>query len=212
METHHYIELDKLPFVLEVLLFVSLTKCRAFSAVLCASVKGRDNFIDFLYRWFKGFRTHFESFVKSETDILSMDSREIRALRKEIAQGMSDARGNIFDLCWYGHDDAVIELLDLGRDVNDRNELKRHTGLLHICAEKNNISLMRRLLPYNPDLNIRDRLLRTPLFYAAEKNNTECLQFLLEHGADPNSAERNDSPLLYWAINFSSLETLKTIF
>ena len=83
---------------------------------------------------------------------------------------------------------------------------------MHICAEKNNFSLLRRLLPYRPDLNIRDRLLRTPLFYAAEKSNTECLQLLLENGADPNSSDRNDSPLLYWAINFSNIDILKTLF
>ena len=96
--------------------------------------------------------------------------------------------------------------------MNDRNELKRHTALLHICAEKNNLELMKRLIPYKPELDIRDRLLRTPLFYAAEKNNLECLVFLLENGADPNFSDRNDSPLLYWAINFSSLEILTTLF
>ena len=83
---------------------------------------------------------------------------------------------------------------------------------MHICAEKNNLALMKRLMPYKPDLNVQDRLLRTPLYYAAEKSNVECLVFLLENGASPNSMDRNDSPLLYWAINFASLEVLKTLF
>lgn len=143
---------------------------------------------------------------------MMMDNKQVRALRKAIALDKHDKDGNIFDLCWNGKNEAVIQKLDHGLDINDRNEMKRHTSLLHICAEKNNLTLMKRLMPYKPDVNIRDRLLRTPLFYAAEKSNIEILKFLLDNGADPNAADRNNSPLLYWAINFSSLEVLKMLF
>ena len=209
---YDYIRLDKVPFVLELLLFVSLTKCRVFSGVMCAADRGRSSFMRFMSHWFRGFRIHFKKFIKSDMDIMMMDNKQVRALRKEIALDKHEKDGNIFDLCWNGKNDAVISKLNDGKDINDRNELKRHTSLLHIVSEKNNLDLLKRLMNYKPDINIRDRLLRTPLFYAAEKSNVEICRYLLENGADPNAMDRNNSPLLYWAINFSSLEILKLLF
>ena len=209
---YDYIRLDKIPFVLELLLFVSLTKCRVFNGVLCAADRGRSNFMRFISNWFRGFKIHYKKFIKSEMDIMMMDNKQVRALRKEIALDKHEKDGNIFDLAWNGKNEAVISKLNDGKDINDRNELKRHTSILHICAEKNNLALMKKLMPYNPDINIRDRLLRTPLFYAAEKSNMPVLKFLLENGADPNAMDRNNSPLVYWAINFSSLEVIKTLY
>ncbi|CAF4434480.1 unnamed protein product [Rotaria magnacalcarata] len=54
--------------------------------------------------------------------------------------------------------------------------------------------MIRLLVKYGADLNVRDEDGQTPLFYAANSGNISCLTLLLELGAD-RSIVNNDGEL-----------------
>lgn len=65
------------------------------------------------------------------------------------------------------------------------------------------------LRPFNPDINLRDRLLATPLFYAVNHGNLEMVKLLIDAGADVNAKDRVGVSLAYFSIGCSTLEILK---
>ena len=205
--------LTKIPFSLTILFFTSLTRCHSFRTVLSAFERSEINPLAFLNAWFQNFFLYNKTFIKSQLDINLMNHKQIRRLRKNIAAEKEQLRHgeSIFDMAWQGNNERVLFLLQSGGEINARNDLKRHTAILHIAAEKNNLELIDIAMRYGADLNIRDRLLRTPLFFAAEKNNYEALEKLIGLGADVNALDRKNSPLMYWAMNSGDLRTLKII-
>lgn len=99
----------------------------------------------------------------------------------------------------------------MGYDVDDRNSERRHNSLMHIIAEKNLFDLLDLLLPFRPDIDSRDRLMMTPLFYAAKNDNFEMFKRLIELGADVNAVDRKGVTVVYFVIAAASLKYLKVL-
>jgi ankyrin repeat protein len=106
--------------------------------------------------------------------------------------------------------DVIKMLLEFGADVNTKMEIKfkNHSdsdGLVHIIRDE----LAGGLLQWSPlhlatcygqdivallivkgaDVNIQDRIGRTPLHWIAQEGQTEIAELLLAKGADPNKRD-----------------------
>lgn len=138
-----------------------------------------------------------------------MKKNELKNLRKDIFSQQDVS--SIFDLAWNGMINEVKNLLEKGEDVNSRNGKKRHTSLLHIAAEKNNFKLFEILLLFKPNLDVQDRLLMTPLFYALKHNNYEFAEALLQNGAEVNVRDRYDCLLVYRILESKGLKEVKLL-
>lgn len=210
------LQLERIPFVLELVLFAALTKCHPFQQATSAFFTTDFNPIFFLSLWFNNFFLFHKKFIKSNFDIFLMSHKQVRNLRKAIAEEkkkFDKQRVSVFDMAWEGKNSEVKKLLQKGMDVDARNELHRHTGLMHIAAEKNNIELIKILIEnFGADVNIRDRLMKTPLFYAVEAGSKEVVRLLISYGGDLDAEDRNQSPLMYWALNISDLEMVQILY
>lgn len=89
-----------------------------------------------------------------------------------------------------------------------KNGKKAHYSLLHIAAEKNYVELLDILSNFDVDVNIRNRLLITPIYYAVENKNIEFVRRLIEMGADLNLEDKNGSTVFYWAVYMADISTL----
>ena len=172
----------------------------------------KSNNLVFLANWFKSFHKIHKRFIKSYRDLWMMDSKDVRTLRKIIWESKDwDKDKCIFNLAWEGKTSEVKKILLQGKDVNMRNGKKAHWGLLHIAVYKQNYELFDLLIKCGADVNIRNRLLMTPIFYAVEMKDHYLIRKLHELGAELNIQEKNGSSLFYWAIFSSDLQTLKVI-
>jgi len=54
----------------------------------------------------------------------------------------------------------------------------------HMAAYDGNLSFIKDMLPFVPDINIEGDIGNTPLHYAVMKAHLEAVQFLLNNGAD----------------------------
>jgi len=89
-----------------------------------------------------------------------------------------------------------------------KNGKKAHYSLLHIAAEKNYVELLDILSNFDVDVNIRNRLLITPIYYAVENKNISFVRRLIEMGADLNLEDKNGSAVFYWAVYMADISTL----
>ena len=79
--------------------------------------------------------------------------------------------------------------------IND-NEPK-----LHIAAARGNLTLLQEL-PLETNINEKDSLEKTALFWATENGHERVVEYLLTHGAEVNAADKNGlTPLLIAAQN-----------
>ena len=84
----------------------------------------------------------------------------------------------------YGDNDAVKRLLDLGADVNARNEVNA-TALMWATDD---VEKVRLLVARGADVNARSDDGRTPLMIASKRNGSaDVVKLLLERGADPSA-------------------------
>ena len=60
----------------------------------------------------------------------------------------------------------------------------RLAGNLHRAAQLNEIDRMREYIAKGADVNAKDRIGVTPLFYTANDGSVEAARLLLKHGAD----------------------------
>lgn len=68
----------------------------------------------------------------------------------------------------------------------------RDTTALHVAIEKENVSMLKELLKYNPPIDKPDKDGLSPLMCAASKNNKEIIKILLDNGADVNYQNENN--------------------
>jgi len=84
--------------------------------------------------------------------------------------------------------DAAEMLLKFGGDVNITDERKRETALMR-AAESGNMRLMAILMPYKPDLDLRDAQGQTALMKAVRGRKMSAVKILLKEKADINGTD-----------------------
>ena len=76
---------------------------------------------------------------------------------------------------------------------------------LHSASAQGHLQVVRYLLRYGVDINIRDSGLETPLLLSSWKGHSDVIQCLLEHGADVNLRDQfQHTPLMlavYWGVD-----------
>lgn len=100
----------------------------------------------------------------------------------------------------YAADRCVVSivklLMDNGADPNFRPIYDEEPPALHASVLRNNPSVVDLFLLYeNTDVNFKDSLERTALYYAVNNGFLECADVLLYHGANPNFASPEATPL-----------------
>lgn len=105
--------------------------------------------------------------------------------------------------CWSKSDAVVKYLLDLGADLEIKDEWiekgTKHGGTpLHWACRRNNIDAVKLLLKRGADIKSTDAQGATPLHWACKNHNLEILAELLNAGAAINAVDTNgDTPLHY---------------
>lgn len=97
----------------------------------------------------------------------------------------------------HGFTKCIDILLENGADVNAHT--KNSTYILHMVAEKGDISLLEKLVEKgnNLDLNPRDNKNSTPLQLAIENDHPELATKLIQLGADINTQDNDGNSPLY---------------
>jgi ankyrin repeat protein len=90
-----------------------------------------------------------------------------------------------------GYISRVQSLLEQGANINTRDEKNHGTPILSNAAALGRNELVSLLLSKGADIEVRDRLGKTPLMYAAGVGQVSTVQLLLSKGADKNSTDRN---------------------
>jgi predicted transcriptional regulator with HTH domain len=91
---------------------------------------------------------------------------------------------SLIDEIQQGRISKAIELIEQGLvDVNEADKLY-NWGALHLAVRDNKVALVRTLIQYGADLELRDRTGQTPLHRAAYWGRTDLVVMLIEHGAD----------------------------
>ena len=106
----------------------------------------------------------------------------------------------------------IKHLISKGADVNAVNSKSQNA--LHIAASKSNLKVLQFLYEtYKFDINSKDSLNRTPLYYAALNSHYKNVKYLCEHGADlyfQTTDERgNPLNLIFITIKEESYDILK---
>lgn len=134
----------------------------------------------------------------------------MRNFRSRIYYALEN-NGWLFDLAEQKKYTELKDALNTGINVNVKNGLRKFKGLLHIAARLRDNELLDMLLPYNPDIDLRDRKVMTPLFYAIENRDIDMARRLLEMGADVNVRDEHNATPFYFAVYCCNLEMLKLL-
>lgn len=78
-----------------------------------------------------------------------------------------------------------------------------------MAAQQNSLELLDILCNFPIDVNIKNRVLIAPIYYAVENKNLEFVKRLIQMGADLNMEDKNGSTCFYWAVYMADLPTLK---
>jgi ankyrin repeat protein len=97
-------------------------------------------------------------------------------------QEMDDLR-TALSLAFLGAKKELLQLIDAGRvDVNTVDTTRR--SLLHIAAREGHDQLVSELVRRGANVNARDFIHYTPLFYAIENDHVSIAHQLIEMGSD----------------------------
>ncbi|KAF4969079.1 hypothetical protein FZEAL_10300 [Fusarium zealandicum] len=130
-----------------------------------------------------------------------------------------------FEWGWYGtpllqaalggQPEVVQLLLDKGADPNYRLQSKINHGktVIHAAAEGGNVKALEAILKAveDPDLEVRDFKLRTPLFYACVEGREEMVEYLLEKGVSTDVVLTTGGNLTPGIIDGGSVKILNRV-
>ncbi|MFZ4762866.1 MAG: ankyrin repeat domain-containing protein [Alphaproteobacteria bacterium] len=118
------------------------------------------------------------------------------------ASGYSDIRKQRYD--------HITLLLQYGANVKQACTGRYQETPLHQAAEKGDVNLIYLLLEHGADVNARDQMGRTPLFYIFT-GTPEAANLLLHSGADPETVNQQNSTPLHTAIYFSNPDMVELL-
>jgi Ankyrin repeats (3 copies) len=205
-----FVELPGIPLSLQVLLFTMLTKTKMWHKLLKNPSNHKRNRVEFLTDWFMGFKQRYSNYILCDSCPYWYDIKEMRNFRSRIYYALEN-NGWLFDLAEQKKYTELKDALNTGINVNVKNGLRKFKGLLHIAARLRDNELLDMLLPYNPDIDLRDRKVMTPLFYAIENRDIDMARRLLEMGADVNVRDEHNATPFYFAVYCCNLEMLKLL-
>ena len=115
---------------------------------------------------------------------------------------MKDAKGYtpILYAIRYNNHHALQELLNVNADVTYKNS--KHMNALHLAVLKKDIMIVKMIITYIKNVNVKTITGDTALHYACTYQLFDIIQILLKHGADPNiyEYENNLYPIYYSVI------------
>ncbi|CAG9861443.1 unnamed protein product [Phyllotreta striolata] len=113
-----------------------------------------------------------------------------------------------------GNVNGVQRLLEVEQKNQEKNDVKKMLSKcsvditpLHLAAKLGNIDILKMIMPYFTDVNIRTNQGITPLLLAAREGHSQCVQVLLHYDAKVAMADyvNNMTPVHYSAKNGHSL-------
>lgn len=78
------VDLYRIPITTQVCLYTCLAKCKLWPKMMTCVPTNKPNSLAYLTTWFGSFRGKWARFLKSIQDLWTMNSKEVRALTKEI--------------------------------------------------------------------------------------------------------------------------------
>lgn len=205
-----FIELPGVSLTLQVLLYTMLMKTKMWQKLLKNPSSNKRNRVEFLTDWFMGFKQKYSKYVLCDTCPYSYDLKDMRNLRNRIYFALED-NGWLFELAEAKKYDELKAALNTGIDVNARNGLRKFKGLLHMAARLKDEALLDLLVPYNPNVNLVDRKVMTPLYYSIENKDISMIRRLLSMGADLSVRDEHNATPFYYAVYCCGLEVLKLL-
>jgi len=103
-----------------------------------------------------------------------------------------------------GNIEAIKQHIAAGTDVNSNDEWTP----LHAAANKETAEL---LIAKGADINAKDNISGTPLFWAALEGNEEVAELLIGQGADVNAAGPKGWTALHWAVAMAQKKTVELL-
>ena len=103
-----------------------------------------------------------------------------------------------------GNIEAIKQHIAAGTDVNSNDEWTP----LHAAANKETAEL---LITKGSDINAKDNLDGTPLFWAALEGNEEVAELLIGQGADVNAAGPKGWTALHWAVAMAQKKSVELL-
>ena len=103
-----------------------------------------------------------------------------------------------------GNIEAIKQHIAAGTDVNSNDEWTP----LHAAANKETAEL---LIAKGADINAKDNLGGTPLFWAALEGNEEVAELLIRQGADVNAAGPKGWTALHWAVAMAQKKSVELL-
>ncbi|MBL9148291.1 MAG: ankyrin repeat domain-containing protein [Phycisphaerae bacterium] len=108
--------------------------------------------------------------------------------------------------------ESVKLLLAGGADPNKKDPVGGDRTPMHWAAKDGNKEIMELLIAAKGNLEIADRVGKTPLSVAAEsKDGAAMVAFLLEKGASPNARDTIGGSPLLWAAGLGSPDSVKAL-
>ena len=96
-------------------------------------------------------------------------------------------------------------------ELKELEELEAAKELIHAAARLGNIEAVNQHIAAGTDVNAKNKLLRTPLFYAAEYGHKEIAQLLISEGADVNARKPNGGVPLHQAAYYGHKEVVELL-
>lgn len=117
---------------------------------------------------------------------------------------MEEVDNSFHNLCRIGNLDGVMEYIDNGFDINERDDDER-IGL-HWAASSKNTELVQYLLSLNGiQVNCQDDAGTTPLMCAVSAGRIDNVVLLLDAGADVNLENENKETVLHMTRNHTDI-------
>ena len=103
-------------------------------------------------------------------------------------------------------DDVHVEIFDINTTKN------RHArSLLHMAVSVEQGKVVKTLLKFKADPNLKDKMGMTPLHIACRKTSNEILLKLVSEGGDPNICDNEGLLPLHWAASCGQVENMKSL-
>ncbi|MGI8642462.1 MAG: ankyrin repeat domain-containing protein [Pyrinomonadaceae bacterium] len=111
----------------------------------------------------------------------------------------------------HGRTGIIKVLIEAGADVNARSLIGLGSTPLRAATCSGQAEAVQLLIDYGTDLEAKDSLGKTCLFYAVEFGYRKVLQVLLDSGADVNVSDKWGQTLLSYAVLHNSIEFVKIL-
>eukprot|EP01064_Diplonema_japonicum_P013866 TRINITY_DN21402_c0_g1_i1.p1 TRINITY_DN21402_c0_g1~~TRINITY_DN21402_c0_g1_i1.p1 ORF type:complete len:269 (+),score=34.94 TRINITY_DN21402_c0_g1_i1:33-839(+) len=94
------------------------------------------------------------------------------------------SKGPVLEAALAGHSDCLVELLNMGGDIHEKDA--KGLSVIHAVCLAGKLECLEVLIDRGIDLNIQESKGWTPLHFAKHSGHTQCASLLLRHGACPN--------------------------